>query len=56
MKVDTMTKIELSQHPSDVRDHLTHTLLGFSLSEATPNCSTLDTATITTTADDSHGP
>lgn len=36
--------------------HLTHTVVGFSLSEATPNYSTLDTATITTTADDSHGP
>lgn len=39
------------------RDHLTHTVVGFSLSEATPNCSNFDTATtITTTADDSHGP
>lgn len=31
-------------------------MVGFSLSEATLNCSTLDTATINTTADDSHGP
>lgn len=38
-------------------DHLTHTALGFSLNEVTANCSTIDTATTITTADDdSHGP
>lgn len=50
-KMGIMTK--LSHHSWD---HLTHTVLGFSLSEATLNCSTLDTATTITTADDSHGP